>query len=360
MIYLLTVARKRKAISRILVIQTAKIGDLICSTPVFREIKGGYPDAHLTVMATPLTAELLENNPRVDKVLPLTISDYKGITGKIKLAGLVRRGNYDVAICLNPNVLFALTLFWGLVPVRLSVMPNFSGTTFRCASVFFTFLERHIRGRMTVETYLKMLKAIGIESSDISKEVYASKQAGRKTQDILQSAAGPIVGIAVSSGNRMKEWGTEKIARLINMLLSAVNIHIMLIGSDQDKNSAGIISGLVTNKDKVTDVTGKLNLRDLPALIGRLSLFIGVDTGITYMADALGIPVIDIAGPSDMKDQRPTGRTVVIIQKNDMACVPCSHTFKAPYSCRDGHIKCITEISVDKVFEEAIRLLGQN
>ena len=39
LIYLLITLRKKKTISRILIIQTAKIGDLICSTPVFREIK---------------------------------------------------------------------------------------------------------------------------------------------------------------------------------------------------------------------------------------------------------------------------------------------------------------------------------
>ena len=39
LIYLLIAIRKKKAISRILIIQTAKIGDLICSTPVFREVK---------------------------------------------------------------------------------------------------------------------------------------------------------------------------------------------------------------------------------------------------------------------------------------------------------------------------------
>ena len=39
LIYLLIAIRKKKAISRILITQTAKIGDLICSTPVFREVK---------------------------------------------------------------------------------------------------------------------------------------------------------------------------------------------------------------------------------------------------------------------------------------------------------------------------------
>ena len=54
---------------RVLVIQTAKIGDMICSAPIFREIKKKYPHLHLTVMQSPVTAELLKYNPYVDEVI---------------------------------------------------------------------------------------------------------------------------------------------------------------------------------------------------------------------------------------------------------------------------------------------------
>jgi len=102
---------------------------------------------------------------------------------------------------------------------------------------------------------------------------------------------------------------------------------------------------------------GNFNLAELPALIERLSFFIGVDTGIIYMADALNIPLVDIAGPSDMEDQRPTGKKVVIIQRN-LSCVPCSHSFKAPYSCRYGHKECITSITVEEVFTGVSRFMA--
>ncbi|MBA4322721.1 MAG: hypothetical protein C0408_07885, partial [Odoribacter sp.] len=148
LINLLIFLKRGKKISRILVIQTAKIGDLICSTPVFKEIKKKYPEAYLAVMVNPITKELLGHNPYVNEIIAVKSTDCTGLSGKIKLSGLIRKGKYNVALCLNPNVPFAVAMFWGLVPERLSVMPDFAGITFRIASAFHTHLEKHIRGKM--------------------------------------------------------------------------------------------------------------------------------------------------------------------------------------------------------------------
>jgi len=341
---------------KILVIQTAKIGDLICSTPVFREIKGKYPEAQLTVMANPAAQELLKFNSYVNEIIIIKPADYAGFTGKLKLANLMCKGKYDIIVCLNPNVPFAIAALWGLVPVRLSIMPDFSGLTFKLASVFFTAIERHVRGRLVMDTYMQMLRTIGIDSSNLSKEVYKSAEADKKIEQLLGTVKNPIIGIAVSSGNKLKEIGAEKIAETINELLYDFDIYFALIGSTQDKNTANKVIDSVTKKDRILDTTGLLNLSELPALIERLSLFIGVDTGIAYMADALSVPVMDIAGPSDISDQRPLAKDCIIIQKN-FPCVPCSHAFSAPYSCKRGDRICITSVSVAEIVEAAKKLI---
>jgi len=349
LIYLLISIRKKKTISRILIIQTTKIGDLICSTPVFREIKKKYPNAQLTAMVNPITKELLEYNPHVDKIISLKTIDYKGFSGKLRLSNLIRREKYDIGICLNPNIPFAVALFWGLIPIRLSVMPNFTGLTFKLASVFFNYLEKHASGQLVIETYLKMLKAIGISSNDISKEVYKSKDADAKTEQIIGKIDKPLIGIAVSSGNKLKELGIEKIVKVVNMFLDNMSVYIVLIGSDQDKETANAVASLAFKQDKIIITTGKLALSELPALIERLSLFIGVDTGITYMADALSVPIVHIAGPIDTSEQRPTGKNVIVIESK-LSCVPCTYVFKASYSCKQGGRDCIQSIAVDDIF----------
>ncbi len=354
---LITFLKRKRTFNNIVVIQTAKIGDMICSTAVFREIKKKYSGAHLTLIADPVSKGLLVDNPNINELITITTSDYRGFMGKLKLSRLIRRGEYDAAICLNPNMPYAIALLWGLVPVRASVMPDFSGTTFNLASGLFTHIERHIRGSQVSETYVRMLRAIGIKSSDITKEVYKSDGADTKVLRLLNGISKPVVGIAVSSGNRLKELGEEKVTRLVDELADNMDICVALIGSVQDNHAAEAIMKAVRSREKVIDTTGKLKLNELPALIERVSLFIGVDTGITYMADALSVPLINISGPADMADQKPLGNKCIIIQK-EISCVPCSHAFKAPYNCERGDRACITSVTVQEISGAAKKLLG--
>lgn len=355
-IYMVTSMKRNKELRRILVIQTAKIGDMICSTPVFREIKKKYPSTHLTAMIDPVTREVTEQNPHIDEITTIRHKDFKGFAGKVKLAGLVRKRNYDVAVCLNPNVPYALALFWGLVPIRISVMPNYAGGTFKIASHLFTYLEKHVRGRMVIETYMQMLRKIGVKSGDISKDVYRTDNADARARDFLGAFDVPLVGIAVSSGNKLKELKTDKISSLVNKLLDDTGRFIVLIGSGADKETADIILKNIIYGERVINAVDKFSLAELPALLERLSLFIGVDSGITYMADALSVPLINVAGPADMEDQRPTGKYAIIIRK-ELPCVPCSHAFKSPYDCKLNTRECIATVSVEEMFSAAKTIL---
>lgn len=193
-----------------------------------------------------------------------------------------------------------------------------------------------------------MLRVIGIESNNISKEVYKSKTAENKARQLFGELKEPLIGIAVSSGNKLKELGSEKIMQLAQILLDTPDISVVLIGTSEDRAAASMIVDSLGKRESIVDATGKLSLGELPALIERLSLFVGVDTGIVYMADALSVPVIDIAGPSDMEDQRPTGAKSRILQKK-IQCVPCSHAFHAPYACMQNTRECLQLMSVREI-----------
>ncbi len=354
LLYLLIAGKKKKAASRILIIQTAKIGDVICSTPVLREIKKKYPGISLVVMANDLTRELLEVNPFVDEVVPVNPDAYRGFFGKVRLANIIRMQQCDIVLCLNPNVPFALAAFWGLAPVRISIMPNFRGFTFTMASLFFTYLEKHQKGTLLMETYLHMLKAIGIESVDLTTEVFKGVGADQKVDHLLKRTTQHLIGIAVSSGNKLKELGTEKIAGIVNMLLERSEGCIVLIGSESDRVLANKVLTSVSRRDRVIDTTGILSLTELPALLERLSLFIGVDTGITYMADALRVPIIHLAGPVDVSQQRPLGNVAMV--RHTLSCVPCMFAFKTPYACRQSTRECISAITPEEVTAAAERI----
>lgn len=356
LLWLLLALKSRRPIRRILVIQTAKIGDMICSTPVFREIKARYPDSHLTVLLHPVNRPLLEANPHVDEIIPAGAESFKHLRGKLRLWNLLRRGDYDAVIALNPNLTFAVAAFWALIPVRLSLLPNFMGTSYRLAARFWTAVAQHRADRLITLTYLDLLRALGIKSGNPAKEVFVTPESEAAAGALLGGTPQPLVGIGVSSGNKLKELGGEKIAALIRLLHQESAANIVLIGSEADQNAAREIMAQVGLEGRIIDATGKLGLAELPALLRQLALYIGVDSGITYMADALLVPVVSIAGPCNMQETGPTGPQRAIIQK-DLPCVPCAHIFRAPYSCHTGTRACIQTVTADEIARAALALL---
>lgn len=341
-----------------LVFQTAKVGDMICTTPVFREIKRAYPSSRLGVVINPVTAPLLKHNPHVDEVIEFRRDMQKGLINKLRFARLLSGKGYSSALIIMPNSSNILVALWALIPERVSIYPDRAGLTLKLLLSLNTATERHRKGRMSLETYLSALAHFNIRGWRIDKEVYSPPGAREKAAGILKGSA-PFIGIAPGTANEMKDWGSGNFLRLSETILKRTGASIVVLGSEKEK---GFASGLLKevgleNGARVIDACGSCSLLDAPALIGMLSLVVGVDTGLIYMADALNVPVVDIAGPCDMDDQRPVGKNAVIIQKKDLDCVPCSHTHRTPYRCVLGHRRCVKDVSVEEVFRAVLSAL---
>lgn len=342
---------------RILVIQMAKIGDLLCATPVFREIKTRYPQAYLAVMATAQNAPLLLANPQVDEVMVSDTKTFHGLRGKVGLARRWRGGGYDTVVCLNAGAAYAMAALWARIPRRLAVQSNFGGMSHRLAARLWSEVEPHRGDRLIQETYLALLVRLGVNAGRVDKEVFTARGADEKMVAVLGVAGTPLVGIGVSSANPLKALGSEKIIEVARRILAAhPGAHLVLIGSVDDQAQAREIAGQLP-PDAVIDTCGTVGIAELPALLRRLAVFIGVDSGVTYMADAVGVPLVSVVGPCNMRETRPLGKQVILLQRADLPCAPCAHIFHAPYTCRVGTRACIQEISATEIAGAALTLL---
>ena len=379
----LAMLRRKDVPERILVIQGAQIGDLVYSTGVFREIKKKYPQARLTALVKPITKSLLANNPYVDNIICVEDGKSKGFKKLARFSALLRKGRYDAVVALNPRVNYAVASLWALIPVRISLLPHFGnlsdvsdtsrtalhrrlpfmpryyGINYALASRLHTHLVRHVAGNLLLKTYMKMLRPLGIDAEDITKNIYKSDDADKAVDGLFAGRAiegRKLIGLAVTSGKKMKELGPAKVAAIADGITSRHEALVVFIGAAGDRQKADEALSLSRNRNRIIDSIGRFRLDQLPALLERLSLFIGVDSGITYMADALDLPIVSIAGPAEMEDQRPTGSNVIIIRK-EFECSPCVHPFRAPFDCATGTRECIETVPVEDILNAAGRFL---
>ena len=357
----LLVRRRRLAPGRILVIQTAKIGDFVCTTPLLRSLDIAFPDAEITALVSPPVVELAEQLPFIDRTIACRTASLKGWRGKIHWARQLRNEGFDMVFCCNGGSVWPVVSAWAGIPVRIGLAPNFIGKSTALAQRLWTRSVPHDGNRLIAETYAGMLSAIGVERFEPAKTVFASPAAKDKALALFPKDGTPSIriGIAVSSGNKLKELGVPLIARVCRDILEEYpEATLVLLGTGEDRAKASEVIDAVgaVHRARVVDSCGAFALREVPGLISALHLFIGVDSGLTYIADALEIPLVSIAGPCNMSETRPVNAHAILLQKA-MPCAPCAHIFRAPYSCRMGTRACIGSISADDVMTEVRHLL---
>lgn len=347
---------QEKNTPKILVIQTAKIGDLVCTTPVFREIKRAFPEAYLAALVTSQTKDILSNNQRINEVI--AINDYRSILDRFKLFNKLRKERYDWVFAMLPGSFNNIIAFWSLVPNRATTTHKYSGELAHLLSFFNNYRLEYKRGKPLMKHYLDLLKFIGIESASEEKEIFIQPEEEKKALDFIKAhnLASPdlLIGISCTSGVKIKEWEPEKFAGLADKLIEEKNAKIIFIGSADDCIRIQEVQKMM--RARGFNACGIFKLHELPALLKKLKLFISVDSGPLHMADALGVPVVDLVGPIDTNELYPLSSESRLIRK-DLNCVPCSFMFQPPPFCKEKHLRCLKDITVQEVFDASREIL---
>ena len=55
--------------SRILVVRTDRVGDVVLATPLIRALRITFPDAHIAALVRPYTRDVLLHNPHLNEIL---------------------------------------------------------------------------------------------------------------------------------------------------------------------------------------------------------------------------------------------------------------------------------------------------
>lgn len=343
---------EKKDSPRILIIpQLTRIGDLICATPVFKQIKEKYQNCHLTVLVTPKIAGIVKNNPRLDEIILLEDRDYLEFFGLFRLFKRVRERHFDWSINLASSTMGSLIALYGGIPHRIKIVKPNPPLTESLIDWWNQHRILYRFGERIPLLYLRSLTPLGIESSvEGKKEIFTSAAGDSKTQEFFSkysiTANDFIIGISVSAGNRIKEWGDEKFASLARQLVAKYGAQIIFIGPPSDSDRI----------DKIVQAAGwgfikatNFSLEGLPSLIKRFNLFIAVDSGPIHIAHALGVPLIDIIGPVDPDEQAPNyGNYLIVKSPSDIK--PTIFALRSPGDPIESR-KAVGSITVKQVFE---------
>ena len=92
-------------------------------------------------------------------------------------------------------------------------------------------------------------------------------------------------------------------------------------------------------------------------MLCQLDLLIGVDSGVTHMADALGVPILCIAGPVDLGEVYGPATAKRQFLITPLSCYPCSRVFDTPATCHRGTVACLMTLDADAIVRQVAQML---
>ncbi len=340
---------------RILLAEIAGIGDVVCSTAVFKAVRARYPQAHIALMVDTVLTDLAAQDCNIDEIIPFAYGAQRGLKGRQALASVMRR--FDTCVCLIPSAAQLTAACWATVPRRYSVLPDMPVTSYQWLAPLMTRVQAHQSNTSFVGTQLALLAPLGVQQGDLTRQLPVQEASRVHVNTMLQRPATRWVGLAVGSGQGIKAIEPQVIEALILHLLADTALGVVLIGGVKE---SALAQKLAQNhpSDRLVNTAGHIRLADLPALLERLTVFVGVDSGATYMADTLGIPMVYLPGPANPKDQGPIKSRRITLE-NHLPCAPCSRVFVTPKTCATGTHGCIAAFSAAQVHEAIVSLLKE-
>ncbi len=121
---------------------------------------------------------------------------------------------------------------------------------------------------------------------------FANQEVGR----VVSNRKNRIFAVNVGAGAAGRRLGREIIAPLVRELLRLGAEQVLLLGTSEDGRDAGsVMQGLAEQeRHRVLDFTGRTSLRDLPGLLNQAAVLISSDTGTLQLAAAVDVETIGL------------------------------------------------------------------
>lgn len=346
-------AIKKVTPKSIVIVQFGKLGDMVCTTPMFRAIKKHDPTTRVIVVGDKVGGEVLAGNTDVDRYIVCGTDSTEALTE-------LKKEKPDAAVIASPS-LRAFALLY-LANIRTIVAPRVVGGVSMESRLYKLLAHlgvqvEHRMGQYAPREYLKALEPIGIAAEDTTKHLAYTAQAAAQVEEYIgPHASARLVGISPAAGNRIKQWPPERFAAVANHLAGRGFVIVVLGGKNDAKEVEAMLAELKP-ETKVLNLADKISIDELKALMQHLSLFISVDTGPIYIAEAFGVPTIDIVGPVDEREQPPIGeKHVVVVPKRTKPELYVMNPYpKDPTEAR----RQTESITAQEVIEAADALLDQ-
>jgi lipopolysaccharide heptosyltransferase II len=340
---------------KILVIQTAFIGDALLTLPMIEKLKEKIPESQIDVLAIPSTEEVFKLSPFINEII---ILDKRGIHRSIfsllKFVKGLRKNKYSMIYSPHRSLRTAI------IVMQLGVRETYGFSNSSLMHIY----KHMIDYRYDHHEVQRNLDLIGYNYDGSGwKFVPAcqiSMQEKNKINTLISETGNPSNFAVIAPGS---VWDTKIYPK--NYLLEVINFlretsfaggKIFLIGSEADKNYCNEIASNFDNK--LFSVAGELTIPESIELMKRSKFLLTNDSAPTHMGMCAGIPVLTLyCSTVPQFGFYPYYDNSAYLSYDDLTCKPCGiHGFE---SCPLKHFDCGIKLKPDLVISKIKEMMNE-
>ncbi len=349
---------------RILAIRLDNLGDVLVTTPALHAIRQSLPRATLTLLASPVGAQVARLNPDLDDVIVYQAPWMdpwhtlpQDSRREQQMIETLRARRFDAAIIFTSFRQSALPAaylcYLADIPLRAAASIDGPGS-------LLTTRHKHPERMMhEVERGLDLTAALGIDTEERDLVLKVPSEARRAIADLLATyrvgAGQPLLVVHPGCSMPARTYPWEMYAEVCDLLVQRSDATVFLTGAEDERDLVGrIVERLAPeHRSQVIPLAGTLSFPEFCALIEAADLTITNNTGPMHIAAAVKTPVVALFALTNPPEQWGPWRVPHRQLYHDVACRLC-YSRVCPY----GH-ECLRLVTPQMVVDAASDLLRE-
>ena len=344
-------------VREVLIWSMDRLGDLVRATPAIEALKAHYAAARLTVVAAGRAGSILVENPHIDRVLivasPYRLRDHRRILRQLSHSA------WDLGVLMEADPDWTKVGGWCFrrLGVRRWTCFDFGRGVPRGGSGVLLGTSGS-----WIDQFNRLVEAAGAADATKRTSVYVSAAERQWAAKFLAGEGVDPTGryfVVHPGGNFLtvsRQWPAESFADLIRLMRRRWPYPIILTGVRSEQT---VVDQIQRQSDvPLVNLCGRLELRQLAAVLDRCTVCVTNDTGPLHVANGLGRRTVVIVGPTDPQvlGLPPT----CIVARVDLPCSPCA-ALTGWQRCTNPHRwECLDKVRAELVMSRIEQQVGES
>lgn len=351
-------------VKRVLLVRLDNLGDVLLMTPAFHALKAALPEVSLTLLTSPVGAQVGRLDPDIDQVIVYQapwVDPWQKLPQESQreqeMIARLKAERFDGALIFTSfrqsPLPAAYLCYLADIPLRVAATLDGAG------SLLTTRLRPSEQMMHEVERGLELVSALGIASATPEMRLEVPVEAAREAESYLArhpfAEQHPLVALHPGCTMPARTYPWDMYSEVIHLLVQELNAFVVITGVEQERELVERVQSNVPlpARSRTLAMTGELDFPAFCGLIQRADLVITNNTGPMHVAAALKTPVVALFALTNPPEQWGPWRVPHRQMYHEVACRLC-YSRVCPYD-----LACLCLITPAMVVSAASELLDE-